>query len=252
MCHNTLPQPTSRPDQPPASHPSGSSSLGQPIPDQPPCNVSQFKPHPQATRSTFGPIPRHPPINTISSHHSSNSGAHTQTRIPARDMWAGIIQGSLSNICDSPSNWSALFMLAKCILASPSQGHRLRWRDILNLVWVAGETVTMNPYGKKQLVQSLSKRLQSPPANPRNVIRAKQAAQDGLYSKAIQALNSTGLAPLSDVVFQEMLTKHYYTPRPCPATRHLARSDNFEKCEVLPQRLSPTQPSVGSCVLPPC
>ncbi len=60
--------------------------------------------------------------------------------------------------------------------------------------------------------QSLSKR---PPANPqrsRNLIRAKLAARDGLYSKAIQALNSSGLAPPSNVVFQEMLTKHPQAP----------------------------------------
>ena len=40
-------------------------------------------------------------------------------------------------VVDSPddlSKWSLLFMLAKCVLASPATGHRLRWREILKLV----------------------------------------------------------------------------------------------------------------------
>ena len=35
---------------------------------------------------------------------------------------------------DDLTQWSRLFMLAKCVLASPAAGHRLRWREILKRV----------------------------------------------------------------------------------------------------------------------
>ena len=65
-----------------------------------------------------------------------------------RDSWARVVSECLSAVCDAPtdlSRWSKLFMLAKCVLASPATGHRLRWREILALVrsrinrWLAGD-----------------------------------------------------------------------------------------------------------------
>ena len=68
-----------------------------------------------------------------------------QTNIPTlqhvpkgvRDEWARILSTCLSAVSASPENldqWSKLFMLAKCTLASPATGHRLRWREIFSLV----------------------------------------------------------------------------------------------------------------------
>ena len=47
-----------------------------------------------------------------------------------------------------------------------------------------------------------------------NARRARQVVQAGQYSKAIQALASSGLAPPSPNVLQEMLTKHPQAPPP--------------------------------------
>ena len=47
-----------------------------------------------------------------------------------------------------------------------------------------------------------------------NARRTRQAVQAGQYSKAIQALASSGLAPPSPNVLQEMLTKHPQAPPP--------------------------------------
>ena len=71
-------------------------------------------------------------------------------RMEARSWtrWATVCSECLSAVCDAPaylSRWSKLFMLAKCVLASPATGHRLRWREILPLVksridrWLAGD-----------------------------------------------------------------------------------------------------------------
>ena len=84
-------------------------------------------------------------------------------------------------------------MLTKCVLASPSAGQRLRWREILALVktriqrWLDGDLVAL----WSESVESLSKR--SSPASQRsiNVRRVKMATQEGQYSKAIK---SDGLA----------------------------------------------------------
>ena len=47
-----------------------------------------------------------------------------------------------------------------------------------------------------------------------NIRRAKQAVQDGLYSKAIKALTSEGLASPSTTILHEMLSKHPQAPPP--------------------------------------
>ena len=55
----------------------------------------------------------------------------------ARDRWGRVLSDCLSSVVESPDDiscWSRVFMLTKCVLASPSTGHRLRWREILGLV----------------------------------------------------------------------------------------------------------------------
>ena len=144
----------------------------------------------------------------------------------ARDRWARALSECLSAVCVAPADlscWSKVFMLAKCVLASPATGHRLRWREILKLVrsridrWLAGNLVALWSEAVSG-GQSLSKRMQSSSrsSNPSHHIRrAKQAVQDGQYSKAIKALSSSGLATPSAEVLQEMLNKH---PQAAPPT----------------------------------
>ncbi len=62
------------------------------------------------------------------------------------------LSNCLSSIISTPgdlSRWTSLFALAKCVLASPASGHRLRWREILKLVktrlqrWLDGEAAAL-------------------------------------------------------------------------------------------------------------
>ncbi len=117
----------------------------------------------------------------------------------------------ISTICnsqDNPSHWTTLFLLAKCVLVGPASGHRLRWRDILKLVnsritrWLDGDQKTLWQEA------SLPPNGTNTTGQERNVRRAKSMAQDGLYSKSIQALTSTDLANPSDTILDEMKSKH--------------------------------------------
>ena len=116
----------------------------------------------------------------------------------ARDRWARVFSECLSAVCDAPadlSSWSKLLMLAKCVLASPATGHRLRWREILTLVrsridrWLAGDLVAL---WSEAIAggKFLAKRIESSSGSQRshNIRRTKLAVQDGPYSKAIKAL----------------------------------------------------------------
>ena len=143
-------------------------------------------------------------------------------------------------------------MLAKCVLASPAAGHRLRWREILNLVnsrirrWMDGDLVAL----WSEAVaggQSLSRRALSSSSSQRNynIRRAKQAVQDGQYSKAIKALTSDGLATPSAEVLQEMLTKHPQSappslpPGPVPPPTTVTESVVWRGIQSFPKGSAP-------------
>ena len=141
-----------------------------------------------------------------------------------RDLWAHTLSVCLSSAVGSPDDlslWSQLFMLAKCVLASPAAGHRLRWREITRCVrtrlqrWSEGDMVSLwseaIENGRSLSKQKLKSAFASSAANIR---RAKQAVQDGLYSKAIKALTSEGLASPSTTILHEMLSKHPQAPPP--------------------------------------
>ena len=161
----------------------------------------------------------------------------------ARDCWARAFSECLAAVCDVPadlSSWSKLFMIAKCVLASPATGHRLRWREITTLVrsridrWRAGDVASL---WSKAVAggHSLSKRAQSSSGSQRsrNIRRAKLSVQDGQYSKAIKALTSNGLATPSAEVLEEMLEKHPQVPPPTllsgPAPPPLILSESVVK-----------------------
>ena len=114
-------------------------------------------------------------------------------------------------------------MLTKCVLASPAAGHRLPWREILQLVrshlqrWFAGDLACLwleawtngQALSRHGGVSASSISQQSS-----NARRAKLAVQDGQYRKVIQALTSQGLASPSPEVIQEMQAKHPQAPPP--------------------------------------
>ena len=121
------------------------------------------------------------------------------------------------------SQWSRLFMLAKCVLVSPADGHKLRWREILRRVksrlqrWSDGDIASLWSEALEE-GRSLSRRSEQASSSStsvsHNIRRAKRAVQEGQYSKAIKALTSNGLASPSPEILQEMLGKHPQVPPP--------------------------------------
>ncbi len=101
-------------------------------------------------------------------------------------------------------------MLAKCILASPAFGHRLRWREILKLVksrlrrWADGEYLDLWSEAVENS-QAASRRKRPLNLLKQNTNRALRATQNG---KAIKALTSEGAAPADEEVLEDMLNKH--------------------------------------------
>ena len=141
----------------------------------------------------------------------------------ARDHWAQSLSACLLSVVNSPSDlsqWCKLFMLAKCVLASPAAGHRLRWREILQLVksrlrrWDDGESAALWSEALEDGLSLSRRREHSSSASSINIRRAKLAVQDAQYSKAIKALTSDGLAISSSEVISEMLNKHPQAPPP--------------------------------------
>ena len=131
-----------------------------------------------------------------------------------------------------------LFMLAKCVLASPATGHRLRWREILKRVksrlqrWADGDLMSLWSEALDDGRSLAKRRHQSASASSSgNFWRAKLAVQDGQYTKAIRALTSEGLASPSPEVLQEMQNKHPQAP---PLTCHPAQSPLLLHSRSLP------------------
>ena len=219
-CHNTLPR---------GLPPSAPASTSPPVTTSAPVS----SPPPVAS-----PAPVTPALSTI-----LQANVPTLHHVPkgARDCWAHALCSCLRAVVCSPddlSQWSRLFMLAKCVLASPTTGHRLRWREILKRVksrlqrWADGDLMSL---WSEALVdgRSLAKRRdQSASASSSgNFWRAKLAVQDGQYTKAIRALTSEGLASPSPEVLQEMQNKHPQAP---PLTCHPAQSPPLLHSRSLP------------------
>ena len=171
--------------------------------------------------------PSLPSLSTVLQSHIP-----TLQHVPkgARDLWAKTFSSCLSAVAssiDDIDHWLRLFMLAKCVLASPAAGHRLRWREILQHVkerlrrWSDGEWLSLWSEALADGQSLASRRDKSTSAPPtHNIRRAKHAVQNGQYSMAITALSSEGLANPSTEVLQEMLSKHPQARPPFPMTRY--------------------------------
>ena len=156
-CHN---QPSSRP--PSVNHVQGrDSTIGQfqrpaatsPAISSPPtvCYSSAqastaVPPSASACPSVSSPVP--PPLPSISAILLASIPTLQHVPKGARNSWARVLGDCIFSACEHPddiTSWTRLFMLPKCVLASPHSGHRLRWREILKLVksritrWQAGE-----------------------------------------------------------------------------------------------------------------
>ena len=172
-----------------------------------------------------------------------------------RDLWALVLGDCLSSVVHNPDDtglWARLFMLAKCVLASPAGGHKLRWREILRRV-----KSRLQRWSEGQVTELWSEALEDgrslfwragqvrPSLTATNIRRAKQATQEGLYSKVINALTSKGLASLSPAILQEMLNKHPQAPPPsvpldpAPQSVNLSEAILFKGVRSFPNGSSP-------------
>ena len=111
-------------------------------------------------------------------------------------------------------------MLPRCVFSSPANAGLLRWREIQKLVklrirrWLAGEIselwidVLSEKDSRARLLSRKKKKSTRNNLRKSNAIRARRAVEDGQYRKAIQALSSGGLAPITSDVVKEMQAKH--------------------------------------------
>ena len=121
-CHN--PQPRA----PPSLHPESTCPVSQGQAQGPPTS----QPHASSLSGASTPpfLPSLPSLTAI-----LQTSIPTLQHVPkaARNRWAKILGDCLSAACshlDDITCWSSLFMLAKCVLASPAAAHRMRWREI--------------------------------------------------------------------------------------------------------------------------
>ena len=144
-----------------------------------------------------------------------------------RSEWAALLADLSSDIVRNPlclEKWRRLFMLPRCILASPVRGGRSHWRQTLETVrrrirrWKAGDFIGLwSDVEEENSRWSRKRRPKAPSPNSlrlANARRAKRLTEEGQYKKALQALLSEGVARASPEVLKEMLAKHPQAPPP--------------------------------------
>ena len=217
FCHNSH---NSRACAPPTSRPESTCPISQSQAQGP--STGQLHTSSLSGTSASLAIPNLPSLMAI-----LQTSIPTLQHVPkvVRNRWTRILGECLSAVCSRPDDiscWSSLFMLAKCVLASPAAGRRMRWREIFKLVksrldrWAAGEfgALWQEAVSGARVLADLARSSPGSLQRSRNIRRAKQASQEGQYRKAIQTLSSEGLASPSAEVLKEMLTKHSQAPQP--------------------------------------
>ena len=170
-----------------------------------------------------------PPLPTLEEAHATH--IHTKRHIPksARGPWGGACADSVTLVCDRVTSGldateacSALFIMPRVTLpaapkgrgAGAAQNQAADTKDRLRR-WRAGEggqmwtDLTTQPRGGARAGR---RKKQADPTQPeRNVARASTLAQEGQYTRALQALLSQGMDQVSGQAIQAMESKH---PRP--------------------------------------
>ena len=96
--------------------------------------------------------------------------------------------------------WGKLFLLP-CVLANPSDGDRLGWRELQTIV-------------RRHIRRADSRGRREMKSEALQASNAKLATQTRQYRKVIQALTYEGLSPASESSLEEMLAKHPQPPPP--------------------------------------
>ena len=144
----------------------------------------------------------------------------TVRHIPAKDRQAValVLSSSLRAAAfeNTQAAWLKVFMLPKCILFAPKRcGRHHNSRPIRYLcdLWSKGHfDVLWNMASNQQ-----SSKCASPPVSRNSGIQtAISSAREGLFSKACQALLSSGWAPNNQATWNVLVSKHPKSPLPSP------------------------------------
>ena len=153
----------------------------------------------------------------------------------ARNAWSGILSSALETVVSRPLDieaWTKLFMLPKCILLLPPYRLRRRGHDLLTLIkerircWRDGDYLSL---WSSAMDRSSHFSVSSSSSTQSKARKARRAVEAGHFHKALQALNSNGLALPSPDTRDAILAKHPQTSPP-----------------ALPPPISPSPPVLSS------
>jgi hypothetical protein len=116
----------------------------------------------------------------------------------------------------SYDNWTRLFLLSKCILASPVRSGKAHWKDNERLVkdrirrWRNGNITGLWLEAVARFPRKVSSKTgkQDLKEDPQRINRVLRFIQEGNYSKAVKALTSDGIAAVGVDTIAEMRSKH--------------------------------------------
>ena len=207
-CSSCLPGDLERCQNRPRPSPASSSSVAAPASQasavSQPSPPSSSSPSPPSSSSPSPPS-HSPSLPSLESIFHMRLSTLRYVPKACRDTWARVVgevfQGINSDPCN-PDPWVSFFMLARCILASPPRGGRSHWRDIQRRVkqrlakWRDGQIMELweDILDENNRLNARLSQKRSTPSPFSNIHRARLAAEDGQYRKALQALSSVGIA----------------------------------------------------------
>ena len=197
--HIPTPTPNSAHPPPVAALQSTSTSTSQPRP-------THNSPEHPLTAMTQRPTSAHQPLTaaridllpSLASIFEQETSTLQHVPKGSRDEWASVVGDVCSTIVADPADmygWVKLFMLPRCVLASPVRGGRTHWRNTVKLVkscirrWRAGDyralwADMMEDEDKQARSRKKSKAVPLEQFRRANARRARCAAEDGQYRKA--------------------------------------------------------------------
>lgn len=137
----------------------------------------------------------------------------------ARQHWADTLTRHLNKASfeNTETAWTLLFMLPKCILLATQRGGKKRKKTPISLLcdlWAKGKWRDLWERAKAAAKPS---RITSDRAAKNELLQAALFAEEGLYGKAVAALQSDGLAPDSETTKRQLQEKHPEVDQPhCP------------------------------------
>ena len=130
----------------------------------------------------------------------------------ARPAFAKTLSSTLQDILhtNNEESWLKLFLLPKCVLVSSKRRGRHHKPPSINYLcdlWSKGHYLTLWEHASQQ--ESSNAFQTHTKGSDYNIQSAIRHAKNGLYGKACQVLNSSGIAPNNDTTWQLLKTVMY-------------------------------------------